>query len=95
MNPSQMRPGKRSAQHSFILERTWQDPEDDDDEFEDADSEEEFDYRDQELNAYLVSKRALIKFQEELSRRQDGLSNRFNLRGGECTPEHLNLPLDD
>lgn len=62
MNPSQMRHGKRSAQHSLVLERTWLDLEDDEEEFEDAIIEEAQDQQLYDLNAFLVSKRAMHKF---------------------------------
>ena len=73
MNPTQVRAKRKSAQNSRILERTWIDVDDDEDEFDDAISEENDDMRKHDISAFMVSRKKLDKFQDELSRKLDGV----------------------
>ena len=62
MNPSQPRARRARGGQSALLEKTWIDADDDEEEFEDAGREENEDLRKHDVSAFMVSKKSMRRF---------------------------------
>lgn len=73
MNPNQPRARRLRGDRSAILEKTWIDNDDDEEEFDDAGREENEDIKKHDVSAFMVSQKNIRKFQDDMSRRHDGI----------------------